>query len=150
MTTSTPIDLHNQQAVSSEQFFIAWLTPLGRTTIRVNDDTPLPVRRVQQIWGEDDPNLFYTTARVKVHTMCSYSADGDDWELQAEAEAQRTHDRILYLVWHDVSVTLPDGRVAGVDYLEVIQVPVWVDYENDQILDKEAEYEIGLTFTAAP
>lgn len=146
---STTLGLHEQQPVSSEQFFVAWLRPLGRTTIRVNDDTPLPVRRVQQIWGVDDLNLFWTTARVKVHTMCNYSADGDNWEIDAEAEAQRTHDRILYLASHDVSIQLPDGRIASPSYLEVIQVPLWIDYENDQILDKEAEYEIGLDFTSA-
>jgi hypothetical protein len=142
------IESLDRRATSSEQFFIAWLKPLGLTKLRVNDDTPLPVRRVQEIFAVDDSNLFYTTAQVAVFTMCNYSADGDNWEIDAEAASQDTHDRILYLAQHEVTVELPDGRKTDVDYLTVTQSPIWIDYENDQMLVKEARYEVGLQFVA--
>lgn len=141
------VESFDQETPPAEMLFVAWLMPVGDTRIRVNDDTPLPVRKVQEIFAEDDCNLFTSRSVVSVDTRCD--ANVDHAELAADQEATRTHNRVLYLQRHpDTVVTLPDGRQVEVDYLGVVQRPIWIEDDNDQILCKQSRYEVGFTFVA--
>lgn len=141
------LELLDQQPVPSDEFFIAWLTPLGRTGIKINDDTPLPFRRVQTIDIRYDDNLFTACAVVSVHTLCDSTIDHA--EVAAKNETDQTDRRILYLARHlDTIVTLQDGRQIGLDYLDVIHASTWIDDDNDQLYHKVGRYEIGLNFDA--
>lgn len=144
------VEEFDETATDAEEFFIAWLLPLGGAGIRIDDDTVLPFRYVHMIDGVDDCNLFTRRAVVSVRTMCD--ASGQDpavYTSAAKAEADSTHSRILYLVRHaDTVVALPSGRQATVDYCDVMQIPEWIDYDNDQTLCKVGTYEVGFTFVA--
>jgi hypothetical protein len=63
-----------------------------------------------------------------------------------KAQAKATHRRMLRLGTHCDTITLSDGRKVDVDYVEVVEQPIDVDYGDDQILRKVGRYEIGLTY----
>jgi len=144
------LESHNQDIPDGEEFMAAWLTPLGAAGIRIDDDTVLPFRYVKTIDIIPDDNLFTARVIVSVHTMCDASGqDPAAYTSAAKAAADDTHRRIMYLSKHPGTVvTLPSGQQASVDYLDVQDAPTWVDYDNDQILQKVGTYEAGFTFVA--
>ena len=59
-------------------------------------------------------------------------------------------DRMLLLARTlDWQITLPDHTEVAVDYVTVVESPIWVPY-TDQILRKVGRYQIGLTYTEHP
>jgi hypothetical protein len=142
------VELHDDETTDGEEFCVAWLAPLGgETRIRVNDDTPLPRRRVQEIFADEDCNLFTGRSVVSINIECD--ANVDHAEVAAKKESDRTHRRMTYLAKHpDTVVTLKDGRQVTVDYVDVVQKPIWIETDDDQILCKQGRYEFGFTFVA--
>jgi hypothetical protein len=144
------VESHDQDIPDPDEFVVAWLSPLGGGGIKVDDDTVLPFRYVHTIDIIPDDNLFTARAIISVHTMCD--ASGDDpaaYTTAAKDASDATHRRMMYLSAHPGTVvTLPSGQKASVDYLDVQEAPTWVDYDNDQILQKVGTYEAGFTFVA--
>ena len=124
-----------QCAEDAEEVVIAWLTPLGRTGIARVAGDPLPFRLVRRITGHDDVDLSIDCPVVSVHTFC----DASDWPA-AKNEARSTHQRMLRLAHHGDDVVLFDGRHASVDFLEVNENPIWVDYADDMVIRKDYGY----------
>lgn len=141
------IELLDEGATDAEEFVIAWLQPLARSASMRRVDDPLPFRLVNQVMGADDPYCGKDTAVVSVHTLCDATIDNAE-DLAAQ-EADKTHRRMLYLArYPDTDVVLSDGRLANLDYMDVVQKPIWVYYDNIQILRKVGRYRIGLSYVA--
>jgi hypothetical protein len=143
MSTPTPaVDLAEQDAEDSEEILIAWLEPLRRTgNSRVSGD-PLPFTIVTQVGGTENADEGTAAPIVSVHTL----VDKTLGRLVAKNEARLTHKRVLRLSQHCDPVTLSDGRTVGVDYVDVVESPLWLAYGDDQILRKVGRYELGLTY----
>ena len=137
--------LVEQAADDAEEVVVAWLTPLGRTGVRRLAGDPLPFRLVRRVTGHDDVDMSIDHAVVSVHTFASSA----DWPAAKNA-ALLTHQRMLRLAHHADSITLFDGTLANVDYLDVNESPIWVDYANDQVIRKVGRYEIGLSYVTTP
>jgi len=125
-----------------EEVFIAWLKPLRRTANTRRSGDPLPFTLVCHIAGEEIDG--YADAVVSVHTMCN-KALGED---AAKDEAELTHRRIMLQARYLEDIVLSDGRIATVDYVNVFEMPHWVEYGDDQILQKIGRYRIGLAYVA--
>lgn len=125
----------------AQEVIIAWLQPLRRTAgIRRLGD-PLPFTLVEHITGEEVDG--YSDEVVSVHTLCD-RALGED---AAKEETERTHRRMMLLARYLEDVELIDGRTATIDYVNVFQSPIWVEYGDAQILRKVGRYKIGLSYT---
>jgi hypothetical protein len=137
--------LIEQCAEDAEEVVQAWLSPLGRTgTKRVAND-PLPFRLVRRVTGHEDVDLSLDMPVVSVHTF-ALAADLP----AAKNEARLTHQRMMRLAHHADDITLSDGRLANVDYLEINESPIWEDYGDDLIVRKVGRYVLGLSYVAAP
>jgi hypothetical protein len=125
----------------AEELIIAWLVPLGRTSIERRTGDELPFRLVTGVAGDEDPDLEIGAAVVSVHTLCARS----DGSVAARNEAALTHQRMLELKHLD-TITLVDGTDVSVDYMRIFQPPLWLPYGDDQILRKVGRYRIGLSY----
>lgn len=133
----------------AEEIVVAWLAPVLRSAVRRRATDPLPFALIRCVVDTDDVDASFTTSIVSVHTL------GDATIANAEAacadQAKTNHRRIIYLARNPLAdIVLADSRVANVNYLETVQKPIWVDYENEQILRKVARYRIGHEFVAVP
>lgn len=138
------VELLEEEATDAEELIIAWLTPLGPTAFQRRAGDPKPQRLVRRVAGAEDECESLDTAVVSVHTFCD-AADPD----AALVECKRTHQRMLYLARYLPDVPLLDGRIASVEWLEVAEKPIWVDYQDDSILRKVGRYQFGLTIATA-
>ncbi len=130
----------NPTPQDAEAAVVAWLTPLRRCAIKRKSTDPLPFTLVRAIAGEEgDLAGSYV---VSVRTLAALSAD----VFAAAEAAAATHARML--LWSRTldPVTI-DGRLVSPDFVKVFQTPLWVEYDDDQILCKLGRYDIGLTFT---
>lgn len=138
-----PVDLISEAAEDAEEVVVAWLTPLRRAaSIRAAGD-PLPFTLVTHIAGTECVEESTADPIVSVHTLCAKTVGVD----AAMAECKLTHRRMLDLARSLRDITLTDGRIVNVDYLDVIESPIWV-YYSDQILRKVGRYQLGLSFVA--
>lgn len=136
-------DLLAAEATDAEELIIAWLTPLGRTSFRRLAKDPLPFRVVRRVAGAEDEAESLDLPVVSVHTFCAAS-DPD----AALDECRQTHQRMLYLARELPEIELSGNRMACVEFLEVTEKPIWVDYTDD-ILRKVGRYQLGLTIVTA-
>lgn len=129
-----------------EEIFIVWLSPLRRTANTRRSGNPLPFTLVKHIAGNEVDG--YADMVVSVHTLCDQSL-GED---AARDECDLTHRRIMLLSRYLEDVVLSSGRAASIEYVDVKESPRWVDYGDDQILQKVGSYGIGLAYVdvAAP
>lgn len=132
-----------QHAESVEQILIAYLSPQRRTAVARLVDDPLPFTIVHHITGIEDPQVGTADPVVSVQVL-SDKALG--WDL-AEANAQQTHDALLYLARN--LDTGPTSGYGSIDYIKVVEAPIWVEYEDTQILRKVGRYRIGLSYVPA-
>lgn len=132
-------------AEDAEEVAIAWLSGLRRASITRRTGDPLPFTLIRAVAGEETVEESRIDVVLSIRTLCD-KANGED---AAMAESKKTHDRMLALARNLDPVALSDGRKAAVDYVRVFQHPLWVPYEDDQILVKLGRYSIGLTYVLA-
>ena len=136
----------NDCADDVEAVMVAWLTPLRRCSVTRIAGDELPFTLVKHVAGTENPGEGLADPIVSVHTLCDRSYG----ESEAAYEAQLTHRRMLLLARTlDWQITLPDHTEVAVDYVTVVESPIWVPY-TDQILRKVGRYQIGLTYTEHP
>jgi hypothetical protein len=113
-----------------------------RPTTTSANPTPLPYRMVNRVSGMDDK--VFESNIVSVHTFA-------DSMTNAEAAAYATHGWMLALgppIVGQVPVTISNSQVVVADYVNTMQSPIWVDYEDVNLRRFVARYEIDLRFTA--
>lgn len=146
------IELLDAAAEDVEELVVAWLTPLGRTSVTRKTGDTLPFRLVTHIAGSEDPDMELASPIVSVHTLCERNTDGvpdTGWE-SARDEAKLTHRRMLELGRYRDTIALSDGREAAIDFLTVTESPRWEPFGDEQILRKVGRYQIGLSYVSQP
>jgi hypothetical protein len=137
--------LADQWAEDAEEVVIAWLTPLRRSALERLSTDVLPFTLVAHVAGSENIDEGTAAPIVSVHTLVSRSVG----RTGLKNESRTTHQRMLRLATHCDTITLVDGRKVGVDYVDVVESPIVVSYDDDQILRKVGRYEIGLTYVPA-
>lgn len=128
---------------NAEEAIVAWLAALGRAGVLRRPDDTLPFRLVHRIAGTDDIAEGSDDAVVSVHT---FGATMD----QACAEADRTHQRMLYLAHNSLTnIELVGGHVANVDYCRTVEKPTFEDFKDPEVFRYVARYRVGFSFVAA-
>lgn len=138
---STPLADYSPEDV--ETILIAHLKPLRACAFQRQPGDPLPFTLVNHVTGTESANEGWSDPVVSVHTLCDKTAGAP----AARDAATATHRRMLRLLT-DPQITLADGRLVAVQYLEVVEQPRW-EYYSDTILRKVGRYRIGLPFVAA-
>lgn len=138
-------------APSVNRTVVSWLVAhfgAGGAGLERPQRAQLPYRMVTTVIGTETVERTRRCATVSVHTF-DKSMD------YAEYQSELTHQRMLALgppqvQNQTVTVTLPDMSTREVtpDFIVCTQIPIWVDYEDDQIFRFVARYEIGLRFVA--
>jgi hypothetical protein len=134
--------LFRMHAPDVEMLIAAWLAPIRRSGVAYRTGDTRPFALISRIGGDENFWIRTDDPIVSIHTLCDLSKGYD----AAAVEAQITHDRMLELAWTLGPVVLPDGSHVCVDYVKVIQAPVWRDYEDVTILRKVGRYKIGLPY----
>lgn len=147
MTAPPPtIPLLTECAVDAEALVVAWLSGLRRSGSARQAGDPLPFTLITHITGAEDADLGLAEPVVSVHTLAAKSLGWGN----AKNEAQQTHLAMLELARYRDTITLANGTPAEIDYLSVFQAPIWVPYEDAQILRKVGRYTIGLSYIPIP
>ncbi|ANN98201.1 hypothetical protein [Mycobacteroides abscessus] len=133
------VELHDQVPPNAIVMMLAHLSPLGPCEMERAPEDPVPFRQVNLIDGTYDPNLFYCTAVLSIHTFGRTITE-------AHREAIKTDQRIMLLGADIVDVPMPDGTVANVDYLDFQQLSALREYKADNVYRLKAVCEIGLSF----
>lgn len=133
------VELHDQVPPNAIVMMLAHLAPLGLCEMERDPEDPLPFRQVNLIDGTYDPNLFYCTAVLSIHTFGKTITE-------AHREAINTDQRIMLLGADIVDVPMPDGTVANVDYLDFQQRSSLREYKADNVYRLKAVCEVGLSF----
>lgn len=138
------VELSDQSPDDGEEVLIAWLTPLRPTSVdRVPDRDPLPFTLVAHVAGTENEQEGTAAPVLSVHTLTAKAAGG---KMGLKNATRDTHRRMLYLGKSCPTVVLTDGTRVGVDYVDVVESPLYVPYGDDQILRKVGRYEVGLTY----
>jgi hypothetical protein len=125
-----------------EEALTAYLSGLRRTAITRKTGDPLPFILVRHIDGGEDPEAGFADPLVSIRTLCAKSL-GED---AAAAECALTHQWMLHLANNQDDIPISGGRVVNLDYVNVVQQPRWVEFEDDQVLCKLGRYGIGLSY----
>jgi hypothetical protein len=136
------VDLADQDPEDSEEVVIAWMTPLLRTSNSRRAGDVLPFCVVNQVAGTENIEEGTAAPIVSVHWLTAKMLGRNNLKAQAKAG----HKRMIRLGIHCDTITLTDGRKVGVDYVDVVEQPINVDYQDDLIIRKVGRYEIGLTY----
>jgi hypothetical protein len=128
-----------------EEVLIGWLTPLNRCAATREVGDPLPFILVTHITGTENVALGVAEPIVSVHTLCDKSVGFQ----AAKIQANNTHRRMLRLARYIEPIRMNNGSWTGVDYVTVFQAPIWVAFQNTQILRKVARYRVGLSYVPA-
>jgi len=134
-------ELYGFIAPDVEEFVVAWLTPLGPTSVERPAGATLPYRMVNRVAGADDLAIFSDDPVVSVHTFAATRT-------QAKTEARITHRRMLVLANNPMTNVTITGGLANVEYLETFEGPYWVDYLDKTISRYVARYRLGFKFIA--
>lgn len=138
----TSPDLLDQHAEDVEELLLAWYAPLGALGMSRKTGDPLPFTLIRAVTGTENPDIGTADPVASVHTLCDKSLG---WAA-AKAAADMRHRRMLELARYLDTITMSDGRLASVDYVTVFQSPIWVDYEDTQIIRKVGRYTVGLSY----
>jgi hypothetical protein len=134
--------LNEQEPDDAEEVLIAWLSQLRRTSnFRVAGDV-LPFTLVAHVAGTENMEEGTAAPVCSAHTFTDKSLGRNNMTIESKA----THNAMLRLGMHCDIITLSDGRKVGVDYVEVIESPLYMPYLDEQVLRKVGRYEIGLTY----
>lgn len=137
-------DVLDECADDVEATVVAWLAPLRRAAAFRRPGDELPFTLVHKVTGTESVDEGTAEEVVSVHTLCDAGAGAAD----AATECALTHRRMLLLARQLDAIELPDGRMVGVDYVAVVESPIWQQY-SDTILRKVGRYRIGLSYSPA-
>ena len=143
MTNSNGL-LLDRHAHNAEKLVAAWLAPIRRSGAAYMIGDPLPFTLITKIGGAEAIVSETADPLVSVHTLCDRTLGYE----AAAAETDTTHRAMVYLCRWLPPVTLPDGRIAAVDYGEVFQSPIWIPFEDVSILRTVGRYKLGQCYTA--
>lgn len=134
--------------VNVEVFLRAWLLPIVETTPQAAGigskmwaaGSPKPYRAIRRITGAQDD--YTDTPVVHIHTF------GSDYT-SASTAATATDDRLRVLMqspsWN---TTLPNGRIAHCDWLEIIAGAHEESYGAESVVTRfVTEVRLGMSFT---
>jgi hypothetical protein len=138
------VELAFYAAEDAEELIVAHLIPLRWSSAFRKAGDPLPFTLVTHIAGTESVGEGRADPIVSVHTLCDKALGVD----AAMTESRNTHRRMLLLANGIDAVTLTGGRIAGIDYLEVVESPRW-EFYSDGILRKVGRYQIGLAYVPA-
>jgi hypothetical protein len=142
---SASVLLGEEMADDAEEIIVNWLIPLRPSaSVRLITD-PLPFTLVTHITGSECEEESHSEPVVSVHTLC----DKLTGFTAVKNECRLTHQRMLRLARHIDDIPI-SGRIANVEYVDVTESPIWVEYGDDAILQKVGRYRIGLTYVAVP
>ena len=125
-------------APNAVEVVIAWLRPLGQPCYAVRKQgDPLPYRLINRVAGSD-AELYADDAVISVHTFADTYTDASDY-------ADAGHQQMLLLA-NDPSVviTLSTGATATVQYVDSVQKPIHLDYEEPDTYRFVARYRVGV------
>jgi len=128
-------------APNAVEVAIAWLRPLGQPCYAVRKQgDPLPYRLISRVAGSD-VELYADDAVLSVHTFADTYTDASDF-------ADAGHRRMLLLANDPLAtVTLSDGSTVSVQYVETVQKPIHLDYEEPDIYRFIARYKLGVALS---
>lgn len=133
------MSLYYGRPANPEAFIIGLLAPLGLPVApERNEDVPLPSYLVTAVAGRSDRHLLCAT--VSVHSFAGSRAD-------ASAAAWNADNALLSTTPGDI-VTMPDGTTASA-WVDVVQPPVFAEYEDPYVRRYVARYQAMLRFTPA-
>lgn len=136
------VDILDTAPPNVEETIVAWLADLGRAGVLRKPADELPFRLVHRVTGTDNLTIGSDDAVVSVHTFDTTMAG-------ASAEADRTHQRMMYLAQHPLTnIELTDGATANVDYVNTVEKPTYEDFKDPNVFRYVARYRVGLSFTA--
>lgn len=124
------------------EILIAWMSPLRRTAEERIAGDVLPFTLISHVGGTENEEEGTAAPILSVHTLTDKALGRANMTVESKA----THRRVLRLARHVDPITLTDGRPVGIDYIDVIESPLYVPYGDDQILRKVGRYEVGLTY----
>lgn len=143
----TVTEVRDECADDAEELLTAWLNPLaternGAVGVARMGTDPLPFYLVTVVTGNENLEMGTADPVFDVDVLCSktlgYTA--------AKTESRLVHRRILLLGQYSEAIVLKSGRVAGIDDLEVREIPRWENYEDVSILRKVGRYKVGLSY----
>lgn len=132
-----PIDILPGTAPHAEEFLISYLHQFF-TNVRTEmpNDPPFPFYLINRIAGGDDLVSDYAVVSVhSFHTKRGLASDAAD----------AVHAKMKALT-AKTSVTVRD-RTVGVEFMEVVESPIWVDYNDPNIKRYVGRYRFGLRLT---
>ena len=145
-TLAPPVFLADEAPDDAEEVVVNWMLPVRpSSSIRLISD-PLPFTLITHITGSECEQESLSEPIVSVHTLCDKTLGIS----AAKDECKLTHSRMLRLARYVEDIKLSSGRIVNVDYVDVTESPIWVEYGDDAILQKVGRYRIGLTFVAVP
>lgn len=128
--------------ISGIELVVQWLKPLGEVGASRGPGDPLPFRLVQIVAGSDDK-----ITDSGIYQIDTFAATFD----QAEAEALKTHERMLRLgppFAPQQRVTLADGKIVFVDSVTTSQRPLWLQFTEAAPISRfTARYSIDIRLT---
>ncbi|MBB3752614.1 hypothetical protein FHT44_005126 [Mycolicibacterium sp. BK634] len=137
--------MYDEAPEDVEEVLVVWLGQIHRAAVTRRNKDPLPFILVRHIDGKEDTITGTADFLVSVRVLSDKNL-GED----AAAEAAKdVHRQMLELAQYLPDVPLSSGRNASLDYVTVTQSPRWVPYDNDQVLCKQAQYQIGLSYAPA-
>jgi len=121
-------------AVSVEKFVVAYLTPeFHNVGTEMEHGSPHPFYLIRRITGKED--MISDHATVSIHCFA-------DTRTAAHDAARAMHAK-MKLLNAKVTVTV-EGVGYGVDYREVEEVPIWVDYDDKTVHRYVGRYTLCL------
>jgi hypothetical protein len=141
------VDLVDQDAPNATLFMLSWAAPLGAVGQSRYESGPLPYRQFNRIGGTDVDDEGIDHVLMSVHTFGWARTPAE--RSTTLHECDRTHRRMTLLARDPLrDITMPDGSIANLDYLETVEKPRLSDYGVDTIHRYKAVYRFGLSFVA--
>ena len=135
--------LNVDAALSPGKLLAAWLAPIGRAGAAFRIGDAFPFRLITKIGGTDYPRVELAEHLMSIHTLSDKLLG---YEV-AEENADTTHRAMTTLVRWATPISMPDGTTAVVDYTEVVQVQVPVEYDEVGILRWVGRYKLCVSYT---
>lgn len=102
-------------------------------------EAPKPFYLVRRVTGTEDMISDYPC--VSIHVFAGTRTEAHDAAMAMHAKMKALTAKVAVTV---------EGRVYGVDYRDVEEVPFWVDYEDKTVHRYVGRYEIGLRLLRSP
>lgn len=134
---SQPISIAKGTAPQAEELIISYLRQWF-TNVRTEmpNDPPFPFYLINRVSGGDDLISDYPTVSIhSFHTNRLAAADAAD-AMHAKLKALNAKTTVEVR-----------GVNVGVEYVEVVETPMWIDYNDPNIKRYCGRYKFGLRLT---